>query len=133
MVPIILTTGTFNIVHAGHVELFDFCKGLGTLYVGVNGDRYLKDKYRDKAISLEHRVKVLNSIKQINKVLVFEEQTPIELIKRTRPNIYVKGPDYLGVKIPELKILKNLNIEFIIPEADKILSTSHIISLEKYH
>lgn len=127
MNDLVLTTGTFNIVHAGHIDLFNYCAELGKLHVGVNSDNYLLQKYGSKAIALEHRLKVLQSLKQIHKIHVFNEETPIELISRVKPNIYVKGPDYLNLDIPESKILKELNIKFLIPNSKKILSTSNII------
>lgn len=124
---IILTTGTFNIVHAGHIELFEFCKSFGKVHVGVNSDKYLLNKYGDKTIRLEHRLKVLSSIKQIDAIHVFHEETPCCLIAKLKPNTYVKGPDYLNLDIPELKILNKLNINYLIPKKDKILSTSNLI------
>lgn len=127
MDDLVLTTGTFNIVHAGHIELFDFCSRFGKVCVGVNSDKYLLHKYGDKAISLEYRLKVLKSLKQIHRIHVFDEDTPVELISKIKPNIYVKGPDYLNVDIPEFKILKELNIKFLISNSEKILSTSDII------
>jgi rfaE bifunctional protein nucleotidyltransferase chain/domain len=125
---LVLTTGTFNIVHAGHIELFDFCSEFGKVCVGVNSDRYLLQKYGSKAIPVEKRLKVLKSLKQIQEIYVFDEDTPISLIEKLQPDIYVKGPDYLNVKIPEIEILTKLNIKYLIPNSEKILSTSSIIS-----
>ena len=129
MYNLVLTTGTFNIVHAGHIELFNFCKSIGKkVVVGLNGDRYLKSKYGSKAVALEHRLAVLESLVQVNKIIVFEEETPCNLIKLIKPEAYVKGPDYLNKEIAELKILQELNIPLIIENKDKILSTSLIIN-----
>ena len=123
-----MTTGTFNIVHAGHIELFEFCKSVGkTLIVGINTDNYLYKKYGNKTISLEKRMKVLSSIKYVDFIYTFREETPCNLIELIKPNIYVKGPDYLGKEIPELKILKKHNIKYYMPSAEKIMSTSNII------
>ena len=46
--PIVLVNGTFNIVHAGHCELFEFASRYGDLIVGINSDRYVYDKYKQK-------------------------------------------------------------------------------------
>jgi rfaE bifunctional protein nucleotidyltransferase chain/domain len=126
--PLVMTTGTFNIVHAGHIELFEFCKNIGkTLIVGINTDRYLVKKYGNKTVPLEKRLKVLSSIKHIDLIYTFREDTPSNLIEIIKPNIYVKGPDYLGKELPEENILNKHNIKLIIPEVDKIMSTSNII------
>ena len=123
-----MTTGTFNIVHAGHIELFEFCKKVGkTLIVGINTDKYLYKKYGNKAICLDQRIKVLSSIKYVDFIYTFRENTPCNLIEFIKPNIYVKGPDYLGKEIPELKILKKHSIKYYIPSSEKIMSTSSII------
>jgi cytidyltransferase-like protein len=124
---IVLTTGTFNIVHAGHIELLNYCFNFGKVCVGINSDAYVIKKYGKKAISLENRLKVITSLKQISKVYVFDEEEPTELISKLKPDFYIKGPDYLGVKIPEEEILDILKIKFLIPDCNKILSTSNII------
>lgn len=124
---IVLTTGTFNIVHAGHIELLNYCFNFGKVYIGINSDPYVIKKYGEKAISLENRLKVITSLKQISKVYVFDEEEPTELISKLKPDFYIKGPDYLGVKIPEREILDALKIKFLIPNCNKILSTSNII------
>ena len=87
---IILTTGTFNVVHAGHIELFEYCKKLnGKLIVGVNCDNYVIHKYGSKSVLLKNRLKVLEQIKLIDEVVVFKETTPIELILKIKPDMYV--------------------------------------------
>lgn len=131
MDKIVLTTGTFNIVHAGHIELFEFCIQFGKLYVAVNGNDYLTKKYKTKAIPLEYRLKVLSSLKQIDSLVVFEEDTPCSIINQVRPDVYVKGPDYRGKNIPEAKVLTELGVEFLIQSEEKIMSTSDIIYQEK--
>lgn len=126
--PIILTTGTFNIVHGGHIELFEYCKQFnGKLIVGVNSDPYLIKKYGSKYITLEKRLKVLNQIKLIDEVIVFEEETPINLILKIKPNIYVKGPDYVKEELVERNALEKINSLILIADGEKLMSTSDII------
>jgi cytidyltransferase-like protein len=124
---IVLTTGTFNIIHGGHIELLNYCLCFGKVYVGVNSDAYVIGKYGEKALSLKNRLKVITSLKQVSKVYVFDEKEPTELISKIKPDFYVKGPDYLGVEVPEKEILEKLKIKYLIPNCDKILSTSKII------
>ena len=121
--------GTFNIVHAGHCELFEFASKYGDLIVGINSDRYVYNKYKLKSIKEEFRVKVLKSIKQIKEVVVFEEDDAVELIKKVKPTYYIKGPDYIGKEFPEQEICDKLGINIIYQKTNKILSSSKILNL----
>ena len=127
--PIVLVNGTFNIVHAGHCELFEFASKYGDLIVGVNSDRYVYAKYKEKGIKQEFRVKVLESIKYINKVILFEENNACRLLKELKPNYYIKGPDYLGKDFAEKQLCKDLSINIIYQDANKILSSSKILNI----
>lgn len=93
----VFTNGCFDIIHAGHIDFFEKAKSMGTeLIVAVNSDasvRGIKGLKRP-IINLEHRLKVLSSIKYIDMLLVFEEDTPLNLIKQVRPDILVKGRDW---------------------------------------
>jgi len=93
---IIFTNGCFDVLHRGHIELLKFCKGFGKVVVGLNSDesiRRLKGprrpvfKYHDRKFMLE-------SCKYVDKVVIFEEDTPLELIKSIKPDVIVKGGDY---------------------------------------
>lgn len=127
--PVVLINGTFNIVHAGHCELFEFAFKYGNVFVGINGDEYVKNKYKEKAIPVNERIQVLSSNKYIHKVIVFEEENACELLKRVRPKYYIKGPDYLNKDYPEIKTAKELNINIIIHERIKINSSSKILNI----
>jgi rfaE bifunctional protein nucleotidyltransferase chain/domain len=125
---IVLTTGTFNVIHAGHVQLFNFCKRYGKVWVGVNSDKYVENKYKSKYLPLCYRLEVLLNISVIDRIVIFEEEEPSNLIEKIKPDYYVKGPDYLNKDIPELNILNELSIKFLIPRTNKILSTSKLLS-----
>ena len=125
--PNVLVNGTFNIVHAGHIELFKYASGLGNLIVAVNDDPYLLKKYGSKAITLKDRISVIESIKYVSHVISFEEEDCCSLLYKIRPDFYIKGPDYLDVNIPEKNVCKNFNIEYIVMKDTKILCTSKII------
>lgn len=128
MDKVILVTGTFNIMHAGHVELFEFCSKLGKVVVGINSDKYLNEKYgKDKTIPLDKRVYVVKSCRYVDEVIAFSEDEPSNLIQKIRPDFYVKGPDYKGKTIPEDKILNLLGIKKIIQPSEKILNCSDLI------
>ena len=112
----VFTNGCFDILHRGHIELLKYCKTLGTVVVGLNSDssvRRLKGVSRPYN-SISDRKEVLESIRYIDKVLVFEEDTPYELIKTVKPDIIVKGGDYLpedvvGNDLAEVKIFSYID------------------------
>lgn len=120
-------SGCFNVVHAGHVRMFEFARQFGRLTVGVNGDRYLRDKYGDRALSLEQRVYVLRSNRFVDQVVVFEEDEPSHLILTLRPRVYVKGPDYQGVRLPEQHALDALGVRLVIQPGPKEASASRLL------
>lgn len=121
--------GTFNIVHAGHCELFEFASKYGYLIVGTNSDRYVYAKYKRKSIKEEFRVKVLKSIKYVDEVIVFEEDNASNLLKKIKPNYYIKGPDYIGKEFPEQEVCNKLGINIIYHKTNKILDSSKILNL----
>lgn len=113
----IFTNGVFDIIHRGHIALLKAAKALGGfLIVGVNSDasvRRLKGLHRpvnDEA----SRVVVLRSIRYVDEVVLFDEDTPYELIKRLKPPIIVKGGDYskeevVGNDIAEVVLIPYVN------------------------
>jgi D-beta-D-heptose 7-phosphate kinase/D-beta-D-heptose 1-phosphate adenosyltransferase len=95
---VVFTNGVFDVLHRGHAEYLKKSKELGDiLIVGVNDDdsvRRLKGK--DRPVNcLDDRVYVLNSLKHVDYTVVFNSDTPLELIKMIKPDILVKGGDYL--------------------------------------
>lgn len=128
----VLVTGTFNVMHAGHVELFEFASHYGKVTVGINGDDYMRVKYGDHAIPMMNRAYVLNSCRYVNDVVFFNEQDPSQLILKLRPKYFVRGPDYDGVDLPELDALRSVGTTLIIHQTKKILNSSRIVpSLER--
>ncbi len=94
---IVFTNGCFDIIHRGHVEYLRKAKLLGDrLIVGLNSDasvRRIKGKpkpYQDE----QERAAILNAMEMIDIVIIFDEDTPLELICELKPNILVKGGDY---------------------------------------
>ena len=93
----IFTNGCFDILHAGHIGLLEYCNKIGgKVIVGLNSDesvRRLKGSSRPFN-SVDNRKHVLESIKYVDEVIVFQEDTPEKIIERIKPNIIVKGGDY---------------------------------------
>ena len=109
---IVFTNGCFDILHVGHVELLKYSKSIGsTLIVGLNSDESVSQlKGSDRPINNEiDRKKMLESIKYVDKVIIFNQLTPFDLIKKIRPDIIVKGGDYskeevVGNSLAEVRI-----------------------------
>ena len=110
----VFTNGCFDILHRGHIELFKYCKSIGKkVIVGINSDESVKRQKGDKRpINIcEDRKELLSSIKYIDKVIVFNEDTPYNLISSIMPDVIVKGGDYkkdsvVGKDICEVRIFK---------------------------
>lgn len=108
---IVFTNGCFDILHRGHVTLLNRAKGLGdVLIVGVNADASVaRLKGRDRPINaLEDRLKVLSALSYVDYVVGFDEDSPRELIRAARPDIYVKGGDYTRDTLPEAALVESL-------------------------
>ena len=95
---IVFTNGVFDILHPGHVRYLRDARALGDyLIVGVNSDRSVRalNKAPDRPINPEHeRAEVLAALASVDKVVVFDEDTPHEIISAIQPDILVKGADW---------------------------------------
>ena len=94
---IVFTNGCFDIIHRGHVEYLEEAKKLGDiLIIGLNSDYSVKRiKGPSRPINNEEdRKKVLLALKSVDDVIIFNEDTPLELIKKIKPNVLVKGGDW---------------------------------------
>lgn len=110
---IIFTNGCFDILHVGHVELLNYCATLGYVIVGLNSDLSVsRIKGTGRPINTEQDRKcILLNLRSVGEVIIFDEDTPIELIKILKPDIIVKGGDYLvnqviGSELAEVRIFK---------------------------
>ena len=94
---IVFTNGCFDLLHVGHIRYLAQAKKLGDyLIIGLNSDSSVKElKGEDRPInSFEDRATLLLAIEPVDLVVMFEEQTPENLINDIVPNILVKGGDY---------------------------------------
>ena len=96
--PIVFTNGVFDILHRGHVSYLAQARSLGvSLVVGLNSDASARrlGKGPDRPLNAEvDRACVLAALESVSLVALFDEATPVELLKRVRPELYVKGGDY---------------------------------------
>ena len=108
----IWVNGCFDILHRGHFELFNYAKSLGNeLIVGIDSDeKVAQDKGPDRPYNnLEDRVYALESLKAIDKVMVFDNKEHLEwLVEITKPDILVVGSDWKGKEIVGGKYTKKI-------------------------
>jgi D-beta-D-heptose 7-phosphate kinase/D-beta-D-heptose 1-phosphate adenosyltransferase len=94
---IVFTNGCFDILHSGHIELLEAARASGdALVVAINSDasvRRLKGPLRPILDEAE-RARILAGLAAVDFVCVFEEDTPLETIRRLRPDVLVKGADW---------------------------------------
>ena len=99
----IWTSGCFDILHVGHIELFRYAKSLGDeLVVGIDSDEKIRlDKGKKRPINdLQYRMTMLQSIKYIDKVIPFDNTKELrDTVKWYRPNIIVMGSDWKNKEV----------------------------------
>lgn len=110
---VVFTNGCFDILHAGHVKYLEVAKSYGDiLIVGVNADssvRKLKGPTRP-INNQDDRAYILASLESVDYVVIFEEETPYELIKLVKPHTLVKGGDYEGKDVVGQDIANELKL-----------------------
>jgi rfaE bifunctional protein nucleotidyltransferase chain/domain len=96
--PIVFTNGVFDLLHPGHVELLEAARREGAaLIVGLNSDASVRrlGKGADRPVTPEAaRARVLAGLAAVDCVVLFDEDTPLELVTRLQPDVLVKGADY---------------------------------------
>jgi rfaE bifunctional protein nucleotidyltransferase chain/domain len=101
--PIVFTNGCFDVLHLGHVTYLAQARALGaSLVVGVNSDASVKrqGKGDDRPInSAQDRMMVLAALESVSLLVVFDEDTPLNLILACHPDVLVKGGDWQIEKI----------------------------------
>ncbi len=106
----VATGGCFDLLHAGHVQMLETARALGDcLVVCLNSDasvRRLKGPDRP-LVPQADRVAVLSSLRCVDAVVVFDEDTPEAVLDRLRPDVWVKGADYAVADLPEAALLSS--------------------------
>lgn len=122
---IVFTNGCFDILHMGHVRYLSEAKKLGDiLVVGLNSDISVsKIKSGRPVIPERQRAEVLSALYMVDYIIIFDEDTPYELIKEIKPDVLVKGADWEKEEIVGSDIVKKVHS---IPFVEGI-STSEII------
>jgi D-beta-D-heptose 7-phosphate kinase/D-beta-D-heptose 1-phosphate adenosyltransferase len=112
---LVFTNGCFDIIHSGHIALLAYCAKFGRVVVGLNSDesiKKLKGNTRPINSELDRKV-VLESIRFVDEVIIFDQDTPLTLIRKLKPTLIVKGGDYrkedvVGNDLAEVKIFPTI-------------------------
>ena len=94
---VVLTNGCFDLLHAGHVALLEAAKGLGDfLVVAINSDRSVRELKGPgrPVVPQAERAEALLAMEAVDRVVVYEEPTPIEVVRALLPDVLVKGADW---------------------------------------
>ncbi len=119
---VVFTNGVFDLLHLGHIDYLSKAKDLGNyLVVGVNSDKSARKlkKGTNRPIKDEiSRSTIMASLRFVDMVIIFDEDTPYEIIKMVQPDVLVKGSDYqpeeiVGYDIVLVKGGEVVTIEFL--------------------
>lgn len=128
---IVFTNGVFDILHSGHVDYLSKARDLGNaLVLGLNTDSSVKrlGKSPERPINHEQaRATVLAALECIDAIVLFDEDTPLELIKFVQPDVLVKGNDYKPEQIAGYDVVKAKGGEVVTIPLLEGFSTTSII------
>lgn len=130
MEKIVFTNGCFDIIHAGHIRLLQECACLGDcVIVGLNSDKSIRNlKGPSRPINDQEKRKiVLESIRYVDGVIIFDSDSPLKLIKELKPSILVKGGDYKEDEIIGSDFVKSYGGKVVIVNLVKGISTTSIV------
>lgn len=107
---VVFTNGCFDILHLGHIEYLAKARDLGDLLiVGLNSDQSVRRlKGESRPINPQHaRATLLAALEPVDFVVIFEEDTPLQLIQQIAPHVLVKGGDYTVSDIVGADVVTN--------------------------
>jgi rfaE bifunctional protein nucleotidyltransferase chain/domain len=128
---IVFTNGCFDILHLGHVDYLEKARNLGDkLVVGLNSDSSIKKiKGPGRPVLDESaRSRILASLSFVDAVILFSEETPLDLIRALKPDILVKGNDYVAENIVGAEFVKSYGGSIKTIDLIQGYSTSGIIN-----
>lgn len=120
------TNGCYDILHIGHMKLFEYASTLGDLYVGIDSDKRIKQiKGKDRPFNNEeNRKEFLQGIKYIKKVDIFDNEIQMcQMLSAYKINTIIIGNDYINKKVTGSDIVENI---IFFPKIEQI-STSKIL------
>lgn len=128
---VVFTNGCFDILHTGHLTYLKEAKKYGDiLIVGVNSNDSVKRlKGSTRPINdVNDRAEMLCGLKPVDYAVIFEEDTPCEILELLKPTIHIKGGDYTKESLPETKIVEKNGGSVVILGFVEGKSTTNIIN-----
>ena len=129
---VVFTNGCFDILHVGHLNTLLAAKQEGDLLVvGLNSDSSVKAlKGPSRPINCQdERATMLAALECVDIVVIFEEETPLVLIEKLRPDVHVKGGDYKEEDLPEAAVIKSFGGKIVLAKLIPGRSTTKLITL----
>jgi len=127
---VVFTNGVYDLLHPGHVRYLKAARALGdALIVGVNSDRSvraIKGPTRPITPELE-RVEILSALECVDAAVVFDEDTPADIIRRIQPDILVKGADWPADQIVGRDTVEARGGRVILEPVEQGYSTTSLI------
>ena len=129
--PLVFTNGVFDILHRGHVTYLDEAAQLGAmLVVAINTDASARrlGKGPDRPLNRQDdRAALLAALASVDAVTWFDEDTPLELIGKLRPDLIVKGGDYDMDKLPETALVRSWGGDAVAIDFEHDRSTTKLV------
>ncbi len=127
---VVFTSGCFDVLHVGHLRSLEQSAALGDLLVvGLNRDRRVRElKGADRPVQPERqRAELLAGLACVDYVVLFGEDTPVELIRALEPDIVCKGGEYRGSRPPEQVMIESLGGDFVLLRQTPGIRTSLLL------
>lgn len=126
------TNGCFDLLHAGHVDLLQRCRQEASiLVVGLNTDESVRalDKGKDRPIiRFEHRAAVIGALECVDYVVGFAEPTPVNLIRKLRPDVLIKGADWSDKGVVGADFVESVGGRVVLMPLIEGLSTTNLVN-----
>jgi len=133
---IVLTNGCFDLLHVGHATYLEEASRLGdVLVVAVNSDRSVRElKGPDRPVIPEHdRAALLAALEVVDHVLVFDEDTPHQLLRRLRPDVLVKGGTYTAAEVVGREVVAGYGGRVCVTAQVESVSTTRILASVRHN
>ncbi len=127
---IVFTNGVYDLLHPGHVRYLSAARRYGdALIVGVNSDRSVRaNKGSDRPVNPENeRAEVIAALASVDAAVVFDEDTPYEIIRRLQPDVLVKGADWAADQIVGRDVVEARGGRVVRAHIEEGYSTSALI------
>jgi rfaE bifunctional protein nucleotidyltransferase chain/domain len=108
---VVLCHGVFDLLHVGHVVHFREAREFGDhVVVSIVADEHVWKPQRPLVYSQDDRLTLVGSCQYVDEVILCDAPGPEEIIAELKPDVYVRGPDYVGKTMPEDGVLRRLGI-----------------------